>query len=316
VAGRPRNDLWYINTDTKKKYVIEKVEAIGVPPLARYGHAMVYYYKRQYLIIYGGRNDELWENYGSCSMSSIFLLNLMYMCWCPVKVVNYENPRYSMSYFLDDSKLYVVGGFNEETFLPGKVAVLEVDEEKIPQIDWTSNKMSKYQGLTAEEMAKISKFEIPSDSLKLVLNSNGFRVDLDKCSRRSVKGSLVNDDIDDYWKRHKFSSQATIVTQRAGAKGNGSIFQRVAMESSRPSLPVISEIPANKYGGYDFSGDGGSPTKGKRGRYNIISAMGTKKAPRYNKLGNSQSISDLRSFQPVPMFRDNLFPNMTKSYSK
>jgi hypothetical protein len=292
--------------------VIEKVEAIGVPPLARYGHAMVYYYKRQSLIIYGGRNDELWENYGSCSMSSIFLLNLVYMCWCTVKLVNYENPRYSMSYFLDDSKLYVVGGFNEDAFLPGNVAVLEVDEEKIPQIDWTSNKMSKYEGLTAEEMAKISKFEIPSDSLKLVLNANGFRVDLDKCRRRSVRGSLVNDDIDDYWKRQKFSSQATIVSPRGGAKNDGSKFQRVSMESRKPSLPVISESPTNNNGGYDFSGGRGSPTKGKRGRYNNIPGMGTKKAPRYNKLGNSRSISGLTSFQPVPMFRDNLFSSMTK----
>jgi hypothetical protein len=298
--------------------VIEKVEAIGVPPLARYGHAMVYYQKRQYLIIYGGRNDELWENYGSCSMSSIFLLNLVYMCWCPVNVVNYENPRYSMSYFLDDSKLYVVGGINEDAFVPGNVAVLEVDEEKIPQIDWTSKKMSKYEGLTAEEMAKISKFEIPSDSLKLVLNANGFRVDFDKCSRRSVRGGLVNDDIDDYWKRQKFSSQATIVSPRLGAKVRGSNFQRMSVDSISPSLPVIGESPTNNYGGYNFGGDsgGGSPTKGKKSKFNNIPGMGTKKAPRYNKLGNSQSICDLRSFQPVPMFRDSPFLSQPKEYSK
>ena len=136
-----------------------------MPPLARYGHAMVYYQKRQYLIIYGGRNDELWENYGSCSMSSIFLLNLVYMVWCPVSVANYENPRYSMSYFIDDSKLYVVGGFSEDAYLPGNVQILELDDEKVPDVDFTSPKMKKYENLTGEEMSELAKFKIPSDPL-------------------------------------------------------------------------------------------------------------------------------------------------------
>ena len=97
--GEVTNGLYMVNTEVKKRYKFEKVDTIGHPPLPRYGHCMVYYPKKQYLVIYGGRNDTLWENYGSCSMSAVVILNLKYLCWCSVRIYNGNYPRYSMSYF-------------------------------------------------------------------------------------------------------------------------------------------------------------------------------------------------------------------------
>lgn len=76
VNGNPRNDLYLINTETKKRYNLEKLEVLGKKPYARFGHAMVYYAPKQYMIIYGGRNDSLWGPFGNCTISDVFILNL------------------------------------------------------------------------------------------------------------------------------------------------------------------------------------------------------------------------------------------------
>ena len=45
--GKARGELYHISTESKKKYSIERVEPIGSPPHARYGHAMLYWHKKQ-----------------------------------------------------------------------------------------------------------------------------------------------------------------------------------------------------------------------------------------------------------------------------
>ena len=99
--GRARNDLYIVKTENTKKYHFECHVPIGKGPAARYGHAMIYFQPKQSLVIYGGRNDALWEEYHTCCFSDIWMLNVTYLSWCKVQADNFKTPRYCMSYFMD-----------------------------------------------------------------------------------------------------------------------------------------------------------------------------------------------------------------------
>lgn len=74
--GKAKDTLYIINTESRKKYSLEKVEPLGKPPKARYGHCMVYLAlaaEKQNLVIYGGRNDTLWETRQECTLDDIYV---------------------------------------------------------------------------------------------------------------------------------------------------------------------------------------------------------------------------------------------------
>jgi hypothetical protein len=171
--GKARGELYVISTEVKKKYAIDRIEPVGKPPHPRYGHSMVYWHSKQYLVIYGGRNDDLWEETGSSSMTDVIVLNLYYLVWCHVKIPNGQNPRYGMSTFLDGSTLYIIGGFSTDSFAKGVVEKLEINEDAVPDFGFDTENERIVDTLSYQQLNKISHFKVITKCLNAALDDAG-----------------------------------------------------------------------------------------------------------------------------------------------
>ena len=70
-------------------------ETVGNPPCPRFGHTALFLRDKAYYMIYGGRNDGLYETLGKSVLSDIYILKLKSMAWCRVKLGRYNpGPRY------------------------------------------------------------------------------------------------------------------------------------------------------------------------------------------------------------------------------
>lgn len=61
---------------------------MGQAPRPRYDHGAEFISSQGNLIIYGGRNYDLFEISGKISMGDIFVLNLNFLVWCNVKIIS------------------------------------------------------------------------------------------------------------------------------------------------------------------------------------------------------------------------------------
>ena len=63
---------------------------MGVAPTPRYSHSMDYFKQRNIIIIYGGRNDQIFG--GSMILNEISVLNLANLNWIGVSTYGDEKP--------------------------------------------------------------------------------------------------------------------------------------------------------------------------------------------------------------------------------
>ena len=78
--GKILNTVKYLALNGKEgewKYPTIK----GTPPAPRYGHSMVFYQTLQLLLIYGGKNETLYEKNREINLNDIKILNLETMSW-------------------------------------------------------------------------------------------------------------------------------------------------------------------------------------------------------------------------------------------
>ena len=61
---------------------------MGQSPRHRYDHSAEFVSSHANLIIYGGRNYDLFELSGKISLGDIFVLNLNFMVWCNVRIIS------------------------------------------------------------------------------------------------------------------------------------------------------------------------------------------------------------------------------------
>ena len=118
--NKERNELLIIKP-TKKGIAITKPNVPGMPPRARFGHQMTYDSTQGILVIFGGRNDGLFESLNVSSLNDMCVLNLKFLVWCQVRLSSPLPPCYSSAYFLHDSALYFFGGVNDENYLENQV---------------------------------------------------------------------------------------------------------------------------------------------------------------------------------------------------
>lgn len=62
----------------------KKMETLGQKPAARYGHCLHYYRQRRSLVVYGGRNDDLFQTRQTSVLGDVFFLNLVNLSWITV----------------------------------------------------------------------------------------------------------------------------------------------------------------------------------------------------------------------------------------
>ena len=107
------NNLWILLLGQKPLRWI-KIDTKGSPPSPRYFHSMNYYEKSQYIIIHGGRNDNLSSSSG---LNDTYILDLLYFNW--FKIYLYSNihgfkiiSRFGHNSSIFSNKLIIFGGMN------------------------------------------------------------------------------------------------------------------------------------------------------------------------------------------------------------
>lgn len=105
----------------------------GVRPEARYGHSMIYAPEAGCLMIYGGRNDKLFQEKGSFCLGDVKVLNLANLCWCSVSTFGDLNDtfRYAHSADLYGSQMVIFGGLHDSHFLDTELKRLEFSKSII-----------------------------------------------------------------------------------------------------------------------------------------------------------------------------------------
>jgi len=102
----------------------------GTPPAARYSHSMVFYQTLQLLLIYGGKNETLYEKNKELSLNDIKILNLETMTWgisCSVGVV----PKIGRSHHataMYKTSLLIFGGVTFSEYASPDMKKVEINQ--------------------------------------------------------------------------------------------------------------------------------------------------------------------------------------------
>ena len=111
------NNEVYLVRIGKKPLEIVKLDTNGKPPVPRYFHTANFYEAGNFLIVYGGRNDNN-EDY---AFSDIFILELNKLQWIEVITYSIEKinvfSRCGHSSIIFNNKLIVFGGLNSNNYI-------------------------------------------------------------------------------------------------------------------------------------------------------------------------------------------------------
>ncbi len=126
------NELWILRIGKKPCDWI-KPQIIGMPPSPRYLHSMSFYEEGNFLIVYGGRND----NIESSALNDIYLLELQKLEW--IKVIVYSDSNIDVynrcghaslvySIYCDQvvNKLIIFGGMNNLNYIRSSFFILNL----------------------------------------------------------------------------------------------------------------------------------------------------------------------------------------------
>ncbi len=128
----------------------KKVETYGKRPCPRYFHTMNFYERGNFIIIHGGRNDVMSDNY---ALDDTYILSMKTFDWAEVKLYsNYSNftvyKRCGHSGVIYGNKLIIFGGLNANNFLGMSLMIINLDfeykYEKSPQIDARNYYINRY----------------------------------------------------------------------------------------------------------------------------------------------------------------------------
>lgn len=128
--GQPMGGLRILDTQSKPWSVIQPPTK-GLSPRPRFGHCCHYSPLQNYLIIYGGRNDSIYELSGTCVITDVTILDLATFTWSPVTSLN-SHPgggRYFCASAIRNSQFFIVGGLNDHNFAGGSFECLDLDED-------------------------------------------------------------------------------------------------------------------------------------------------------------------------------------------
>lgn len=126
--GGLTNDLWVLVIGQKPIFW-NKLKTNGTPPCPRYFHTMNYFEKSNFLIIHGGRNDNISS---TSALDDTFILDLTNFGW--VKIELYSNlpdfkifSRYGHNSIIFSDKLIVLGGVNNNNYIGSSLFIVNLD---------------------------------------------------------------------------------------------------------------------------------------------------------------------------------------------
>jgi len=122
------NDLWVLVLGQKPIFW-NKIKTNGTPPCPRYFHTMDYFEKSNFLIIHGGRNDNISS---TSALDDTFILDLTNFGW--VKIELYSNipefkvfSRYGHKSTIISNKLIILGGVNNNNYIGSSLFIINLD---------------------------------------------------------------------------------------------------------------------------------------------------------------------------------------------
>jgi N-acetylneuraminic acid mutarotase len=121
------SDLIYLDT-REVPWRKSTIATQGSHPGARFDHCCHYVEHRNYLLVYGGKND---YDPRIC-LADAFYLDLSTLIWCRINLMaeSFAIARYDFQSFINEEKLYVLGGITDNSYIDCKLDTLELDEEK------------------------------------------------------------------------------------------------------------------------------------------------------------------------------------------
>ena len=134
------NNLWILLIGQEPLQWI-KAETKGIQPSPRYYHSMNFFEKARYIIIHGGRNDELSS---SCALNDTFILDLISLNWINVSLFsNYSNfkviSRFSHNSSIYGNKLIIFGGMNNNNYIGSSLFIINLEANNISNINFLIN---------------------------------------------------------------------------------------------------------------------------------------------------------------------------------
>ena len=122
------NSLWILLLG-QKPLRWNKIDTKGNPPSPRYFHSMNFFEKSKYIIIHGGRNDNLSS---SSALNDTFILDLLYFNW--IKIQLYSNihgfkiiSRFGHNSSIFANKLIIFGGMNNNNYIGSSLFIINLD---------------------------------------------------------------------------------------------------------------------------------------------------------------------------------------------
>lgn len=123
----------------------EDLKTKGSTPMARYGHSMNHYPQKNILILYGGRNDENYEENGESYLSDVWILSLDNLVWR-----QWDNngdippPRSFHSAAVIGTSVLIFGGINDQNYCRAIAYTLNMEEMTTRQrMEWNLSKKAE-----------------------------------------------------------------------------------------------------------------------------------------------------------------------------
>ena len=165
------NELWILIFG-KIPLVWKKIETKGIPPSPRYFHTMDYFEKGNYLIVHGGRNDNISV---TSALNDTFVLDLENLEWIFVNLYsNVKNfkviSRYGHKSTIFSNKLIIFGGMNNNNYIGSSLFIVNLDFYY--NCDYKNDAERKIHYLKKDNKRKQLKIELGKLKLGVVLPIN------------------------------------------------------------------------------------------------------------------------------------------------
>lgn len=154
--GLSTNDLWHVRLSERNcKFTLIKPK--GKAPKERFSHKMISLPHKNYIVIIGGRNDEIYESKGHNCFDDINILDYNKLVWINVKPRGESYvPRYSFCATMTGYSIFVVGGISDGTLLeqtPYQI-LFDVEDKLVRTFDAVKDKFENAP-LLKQKFAKL-----------------------------------------------------------------------------------------------------------------------------------------------------------------
>ena len=136
-------------------------ETKGKPPRPRYNHSMSFYERGNFLIVHGGRNDNMSETF---AFDDTFIFDLENFEWYSVELYS-QLPQFKVltrcghQSIIYSNKLIILGGMNNNNYLGSSLLIVDLDFS-----------YGNEQNISHEIIRKESKNKKDQDSKKQIIN--------------------------------------------------------------------------------------------------------------------------------------------------